>query len=460
MDDELINDIIVEIKNENCILILGPDIIDFGKKTFFETMCDTLLNNDQYKDIIDASPQYVFINEELLQLRSKKKEMSVLRAMERFYQNQTKFEEPLTKISQIPFNIIISLLPDDRLQKIFTEQKFDFDFSYYPTGAPPKAVEKPSQNKPLIYNLLGDFFHNDAVITFNHLFSFLSGILGKYELPSRLQESLKKARTFLFLGVHFEKWYVQLLLRVLTQNEEKDKYTILKNTNNDEVYTFIARRLDLDFLPKDPLLFLDDLYARCQRQSILKKQFTKSKKMLFISYCHHDKEIVTRIYKSLVDSGFDVIIDENSMAGGEKIIDFLETIQSVDLVISIISENSLLSPWVSKEIITTVEKTNKLMLPCLLEKLNFDDDFYKKADQVVNIEIAKIDEMIKSRGKGSISDLVTKREMWSDYSGNLPKVLNEIRTRKCISLVETEFEDSLKTVIIHVTKLLSINAQS
>ena len=232
-----IQDIIADIKRENCVLILGPDIVDFGDKSFFEAMCQEFIEDAGHKNIIDAAPQYVFTNEELLQLMPTAKETTLLRMMEGFYQRQTAFDIPLKKISQIPFHLIISLMPDDRLQRIFISQNLDYNYGHYPREGAHAPIEKPTKEKPLIYNLLGDFSELDAIITFDHLFTFLSGIMGKRELPQVIQETLKKAWTFVFLGVHFEKWYVQLLLRIITSKEKKDKYTILKNSNHNDVCT-------------------------------------------------------------------------------------------------------------------------------------------------------------------------------------------------------------------------------
>ncbi|HQX42124.1 MAG TPA: SIR2 family protein, partial [Niabella sp.] len=216
-----IHDIIADIKRENCVVIIGPDIVDYGEKSFFEVMCDEFIEDAGHKNIIDTSPQYIFANEELFQLMPTAKETTLLRMMEGFYQKATVLDLPLTKISQIPFHLIISLMPDDRLQRIFTSQNLNCSYGHYPREGAHAPIEKPSREKPLIYNLLGDFNELDAIITFDHLFTFLSGIMGKRELPQSIQETLKKARTFVFLGVHFEKWYVQLLLRIITSKDKK-----------------------------------------------------------------------------------------------------------------------------------------------------------------------------------------------------------------------------------------------
>ena len=57
---EQIKDIIADIRKEKCVLIIGPDIVDFGKQTFFEAMCAELMSNVEYMTLIDKAPQYIF----------------------------------------------------------------------------------------------------------------------------------------------------------------------------------------------------------------------------------------------------------------------------------------------------------------------------------------------------------------------------------------------------------------
>ena len=102
-----LQDIITDIKKERCVLIIGPDIVDFGERSFFETMSAELMAESHDRNIIDSVPQYVFVNEELLQLMPSAKETVVEKMMEKFYERQTAFDTPLTKIAQIPFPLII-----------------------------------------------------------------------------------------------------------------------------------------------------------------------------------------------------------------------------------------------------------------------------------------------------------------------------------------------------------------
>jgi len=444
----MFDDILSDIENESCVLIVGPDIVNYGDKSCFETLCEELLKDTSYSQLIDLTPQYVFSHEELLQLKPAAKETSLLRYMERFYQRQTQYDEPFKKIARIPFHLVVSFLPDTRLRKIYEEQGCDFRYSHYPREENPEPVERPTRKTPLVYNILGDFSEGDVIITFDHLFQYLSGIMGKRELPHAIQEAFKKARTFVFLGVHFERWYVQLILRIITTKEKKEKYSILRNGNGSDVYTFIARRLELDFVETDPVDFLNKLYDACEANKLLKtsKKQTATGRV-FISYSHKDIDTVEKIEEHLKQSAVDVMRDESDMAAGQQIDEFISTINSVDVVVAVLSASSLRSPWVIKEIITTIQQTDRLLLPCYLDDSFLDENFMSDAEKFVDEKLSTIAEKIMQRGRSKTDDLFKERNTWTEYFNNLPIVLNEVQSRKCLSLKTENFEDSIVKVV-------------
>jgi len=444
----IFQDILSDIDNESCVLIVGPDLVDFGEKSFFEVLCEELQKDAQYRQLIDLSPQYVFLHEELLQLTPTAKETTLLRYMERFYQQQTQYDEPFRKISQIPFHLIVSFLPDTRLKKIYKEQNLDFQYSHYPREENPTPVDKPTKRMPLIYNILGDFSEGDVILTFDHLFQYLSGIMGKRELPHAIQEAFKKARTFLFLGVHFERWYVQLILRIITTKDKKEKYSILKQGMGSEVYTFMARRLELDFVEIAPIDFLTQLYEQCAAHSLLKSPGKTAAARVFISYSHHDQPVALTVEKYLKQKNIAVVIDEETMPVGQRIDEFIDTINQVDCVLAVISKESLLSPWVTKEIIATLNKAGKHFLPCYLDESFLDKGFVDMAGRFADEKIAAIDERIAQRGRGNTEDLFNERNRWSEYINSLPFVLNELNRRKCIPIRDGQNFDKVADNIL------------
>lgn len=448
----IIDTIVSDIEKESCVLIVGPDLANFGEKTFFEMMCDDLRNDVTCSQSIDLSPQYVFLHEELLQLVPPARETTLLRYMERFYNRQTQFDEVFRKISQIPFHLIVSFLPDGRLKTVYKSQNLKFEYSHYPLEESPEPVKKPTKDCPMLYNILGDFSESEVIITFDHLFQYLSGIMGKRELPQAIQETFKRARTFLFLGVHFERWYVQLILRIITMKEKRDKFSILRKGGSSEVYAFMARRLELDFMEMEPIEFLDQLFDACSGRNLLKDVARVHKASVFISYSHQNMDVAQRVKAFLNSKDIEVFRDEENMPGGQRIVDFINVIDRVDTVLVLISKDSLLSPWVTKEVLMTLDKKRATLVPCYLDSSFMDKSFVEIAGPIVDAQIDSIDERIKQRGRGNTEDLSMDRNRWSEYFSNLPRVLLELNARKCISLQPHELDEGLSRMLTDVLK--------
>lgn len=448
-----LQDIIADLKDESCVLVLGPDILEYAYDSFFETLCKELIAYDKAEEWIDVSPQHIFLHEELLQLQPNAKQGSLIRFIKNFYEAQTQLDKPFEQIAQIPFHLIVSLMPDNRLGEVFQRQNFNYQYGYYPKEENPKPVDKPTKINPLIYNLTGDLSESDVVLTFDDFFSYLSGIMNKRELPHILEETLKKARTIVFLGVHFEKWNIQLLLRIITPQNKKDKFMLLKNQPADGSTAFVAKkRLEIDFLNFEPIDFLNALYEQCREHDLLKKVISKNKKKIFISYNHSDKPKVLDIKNALNEKNIEVIRDEEAMSGGEYIEDFMSIIASVDCVLLVVSKNSMLSPWVSKEIMMTI-KTEKYLLPCYLDDEFLRPGFVEECNTYADLEIDRIFQEMKKRQAASIKDLVFKRENWVEYQNNLPDIIDKLKKINCVSLKPSDYDTGMEKIITTISKL-------
>lgn len=95
---------------------------------------------------------------------------------------------------------------------------------------------------------------------------------------------------------------------------------------------------------------------------------------VFISYSNKDKEIASRIARDLADAGLNVWFDEWSISVGDSLPNRIrQGIRTADLLLVLISQNSLESRWVSQEIRTAIvhnpEAANTKIIPVLLENV-------------------------------------------------------------------------------------------
>lgn len=121
-----------------------------------------------------------------------------------------------------------------------------------------------------LFNLFGKVGERESlVLTHEDLFDFLRSILGAKPLTDELYlplfEALSDADDFIFLGFQFDKWYMQLLLRLLNPELSKGRQYAFNPNLADETLVFFADQFKVDFVSDlAPLDFLDELAARWQ----------------------------------------------------------------------------------------------------------------------------------------------------------------------------------------------------
>lgn len=104
----------------------------------------------------------------------------------------------------------------------------------------------------------------------------------------------------------------------------------------------------------------------------------RSKKIVFISYSWKDASVAERIKASIPDR-FEVWFDKEQIAPGDPISKAIQDgLNGSDYYVLLISENSISSPWVQREIATAVELADKKKLsvvPVLLHAVDVPLEF-------------------------------------------------------------------------------------
>jgi len=442
-----ITEILKEIKAGKCILVVGPDVHDFGEKSFFEVFCQELPLLDGHERVLEnpkTFSEYVFLNEELIQIKSEpKSEKRLALLVEEFYDKQTVLDEPLRKIAQIPFPMIISLMPDNRLRRVFDEQNLPYEFSYCPLDQALPLDIQPTIEKPLIYNLLGNLDEYETVITFDAMFRLLSNIL-KNQLPNIVTQTLSNAKAVLFLGVHFERWHTQLLLKIIDAGGFN--YTISKEGKQD-VSLFVRQRLQLDLLNNNPEQFFYHLYQACKDAGILKAAPARSNiGSVFISYSHHDESIANQVAAALHLSNITVVMDQTNLAGGDKIEKFMQEIGKVDLFIPLLSASSLFRPYVIQEIYKALS-ISKRILAGLVDNTLLEDQIDQIKNNIFEKAMGPIGDEIGKNIKNRIPHLTTAQHQWAEFNNNFSIVVDELRKIKNIPINPLNLEPFVQDVI-------------
>lgn len=267
-------EIIDSIEAEKCVLFLGSGMYQAASCTSFENALGQWLGVEQANhpsiQVYNDDGFFLFREE-----RSHKR--NVTRQIKNFYsQTFPEMDDRLAQLAKIPFNLIVSLMPDNILARKFDELGFPYQPDFYFRKRPhAKVFEKPSRNKPLIYNLMGNIEVPDSIIlTHNDFFDYLESVFKGNGMHPEFREELESAERYIFLGLPYEKWYFQILLRVLSVHSEKLKGVVrmaLEKLPNDKLETLYAEEFKITFYPSHPEVFIQDLYTACERANVLKK---------------------------------------------------------------------------------------------------------------------------------------------------------------------------------------------
>ncbi len=258
------------ILDEKCIIILGPDIVFDFQKSLLNELSEHLINNgieckfDSYDELFSSTTDFdPFFFAELSAFFDKLAPSPV-------YQ----------KIAEIPFSLIVSLSPDLVLQQVFERSNFDYSFDYYNKNLNPQEIENPTKDKPLLYNILGNYKEFDSlVLCFRDVFNYLAAILGNYQLKNKLKRKINSAQSILFLGFKYEKWYFKLILQLLNLDEKAIKQASMKEIVQTEqdadkqnlVIDFYKTEFKIRFIKQDGNEIIDLLYNYFKQNNLLRK---------------------------------------------------------------------------------------------------------------------------------------------------------------------------------------------
>lgn len=252
-----------DLEEQRCVLFIGPEVMRINGLSLQEFV---------YKNLAEKHPDdiaYYYEKDGFFLFKDKLAKEDVQRALRRqlkqlFYSDQ--FDESIfLKIASIPFHLVISINPDTFLSDIALKYGLSHRFAFFNhRGDSSNEVESPSHKQPLYYNLCGAKNRDDSfVLDYEDLFSLLQASIGSPGLPERLRRTLQTAKSFLFLGFRFDRWYAQLLLRLLSGERAIKKFALQTDLADAETQTFLVQQFQVQFLGND-YSFFDELYQNCE----------------------------------------------------------------------------------------------------------------------------------------------------------------------------------------------------
>ncbi len=263
-------DIITEtIAEQKCILFIGPEVLSGADGKPLNTMLREYLNIDD-----NPSIQKYYEDVELFLFKNGTEKTRTYYKIKKFYNQQFERAEALfAKIAEIPFHLIISINPDEKLPDAYRKlgRKFKFDF-YWKNKTGDQAKRLAGGNIPVIYNMLGHIGEQESMIlSYDDLFDYFNSIANDV-IPADIRLTVKDASNLIFLGFDFEKWYMQLLLRFLYTKQ--DQYRFMQYASNsimqERTRSFCVDQFQIEFVPNNVYEFVEQLYDKCREEGLLK----------------------------------------------------------------------------------------------------------------------------------------------------------------------------------------------
>lgn len=193
-----------------------------------------------------------------------------------YYQLKTHFHQEYSKtfyenLARLPFKMFINASPDRFLSETFGEGRHSF--AYFHKNDPKEEVPAASLDKPLIYNLVGVLDEEESLLlTHNDIYSFVEAVISRQGLPRAINEELYNTRSVIFLGFHFDKWYVQLLLRLLKVDDKRHSFTryATRQRFNSDTLALCEKEFRIEFIDDNVEEFFEELIIRCKENDLLR----------------------------------------------------------------------------------------------------------------------------------------------------------------------------------------------
>ena len=169
----------------------------------------------------------------------------------------------IEKLAKIPISFFLSINPDDFLFDTLKSWGYNPRIEYYRGRQHGNITidKEPTIEEPLIYNLFGSLKeYQSMILDYGDMHNFLQTIfkMPEWGLPPMVSKKIQDASTFIFLGFDFNKWYTQLLLKII----RKDEQTVILNEDpmlDSTVKDFLVQGFEVGFLDSGNDNMLDAL---------------------------------------------------------------------------------------------------------------------------------------------------------------------------------------------------------
>ena len=263
------DDIINSIQEEKCILFVGPESVmkapgipyhqELVKSPGFQ-------DNDYFKYLA---------RDEMFLLTQNFYRGKLVSRFKNYCQQNAFYDETYKKIAAIPFHTIIAVTRYPFLVQSFVNNNINFQHRWFSKifdkSKTEEDIDTPSGALPLVYNLFGKFDIDESLLlTHNDLFDYLTKLLSDNAIPTKLKDIVNSSNEIIFLGFKFERWYVQLLLRLFELHDLNAQFEriSLASGDDDDILNICKTDFKMNFIEDNVDSFISTLYDKCGQNGL------------------------------------------------------------------------------------------------------------------------------------------------------------------------------------------------
>ena len=256
------------IREKKCIILLGPEVARTPEGASFRDAFLETLDIPNNKHILTY-----YENDDFFLFNDARSKSRIHYSMKSFYQEQKVDRTPYRILARLPLRLYINASPDRFLNSEMGQDiPHIFDF-FHKTAARPET-SPPSDEIPVVYNMTGVLEEEESLIlTHDDLYDYLEGVLATRKLPQNLLNELCSSRSLIFLGFSFEKWYVQLMLRLLRVHDDRSKFVRYATHEKfkPETISLCKDQFKMEFVGDNIFEFLKSLEQKCEERGLLRE---------------------------------------------------------------------------------------------------------------------------------------------------------------------------------------------
>ena len=446
------NNLVAAIRNDECILVLGPNIATIERDGTTISLYQ-LLAVYLAQELQQLRPDFQLLDKENLAYVAKQLEDTFIHQcnfhegraraklgelIKDFYTDYDISQFPVfEKLAQLPFRFIVNTCPDNfLLEALHDENKFDASSVFYhhkkPThnNAIDTTQNKITSDAPLIFNLFGTVENPDSmIITESDQLIFLDTILQKeytagipnkiaIEFTSSKEKDFEK--NFIFLGFDFNQWHLRLILHLIHRyQKQKETYALQDPKDLSELTNFFYKRnFEVEFVDFPPEAFAKTFLEKINSSPKAAKE--TSLLHAFLMFDTKDeklKQVLDTHLTILKGNEFIQTWDESQLTAGdvrEEII--TQQLQQADIILMLVTPNLFVSDEIyEKQLQLALQRHQQketVVIPILMKSCLWEDSIIGTLPTILPRNRTPLD--TQENQDAAIADIFNQLKGWCE----------------------------------------------